>query len=322
MGICVYPQRYKSVHTCTITAGPFVILCTGQGFKSTKTLPPERGGCTMKGKPVLLLPGAVSAARKDGLRAKIQPKKALSGWDWSHELPHAFLGLESSTALSQLRDPVPGQGVCPTLLWSRALGFHLELSHLCCTSVPKQKKFTLQLRFQHQAKVHSPGEVLGSPARHHLHRFTAGAHAPLSFPIPSESHPGQSRHAAGDMDVRHQMAQVYGPCATAEEKAAQRHNAGQGQHQDSPKRARRLSKHCPQYRWDAFPTPALMQRLCPAPSTLFAAGGQRRHPNIPRHGGVQGSWAGSWPQGLNPGYLILMTSLNTSIQVFPGTSNP
>lgn len=181
------------------------------------------------------------------------------------------------------------QGVCPTLLRSCAVGFHFLLSHLCCTSVPKQKKFTLQLRFQCQAKVPSPGEVLGSPAWRHLHRFMAGAHAPLSFPTPSESHPGQSRHAAGDMDVRHQMAQVCGPCVIAEEKAAQRHNAGQGQHQDSPKRARRLSKHCPQCRWDAFPTLALMQRLRPAPPIPFAAGGQHRHPNIPRHVGVQGS---------------------------------
>lgn len=77
------------------------------------------------------------------------------------------------------------------------------------------------------------------------------------------------------------MAQVYGPCVTADEKAAQRPSAGQGQHQDSPKGARRLSKHFPQCRWDAFATPALTQQLRPAPPILFAAWGQCRNIQTP-----------------------------------------
>lgn len=70
------------------------------------------------------------------------------------------------------------------------------------------------------------------------------------------------------------MAQVYGPCVTAAEKEAQRHNTGQGQHQDSPKGARRLSKHCSQSRWDAVVNPALTHQLCSAFAIPFTACGQ------------------------------------------------
>jgi len=92
-----------------------------------------------------------------------------------------------------------------------------------------------------------------------------------------------------DTDIRHQTAQVYGPCVIAEEKAAQRDNAAEGQHQDSPKGARRLSKQCPQCRWDDSATPALMLQLCPTLPILFAASGQ--HTDIQTLPDTQGSRA-------------------------------
>lgn len=74
-----------------------------------------------------------------------------------------------------------------------------------------------------------------------------------------------------DMDIRNQVAQVYGPSVIAAEKTAQQHKSGEGQHQDSCKRARRPSKHCPQCRWNAFAAPAFTQELRPTLPNLFAA---------------------------------------------------
>lgn len=189
----------------------------------------------------------------------VNSRAATRLWSW-----RGLLRFHSSETERQDRGfarPISG-----AVLWAFALGSFASAVHQS-----QSKKSTLPLLFQHQSKVFGTDEGHRGPAPCHSHPSMAGAHALLSSPVPSESHPEQSRFTVADKDIRHQMAQVYGPCVITEEKAAQGHNTGQAQHQDSPEGAKRFSRNCPQCGYYASATPALTQQLRPAPPILFAA---------------------------------------------------